>query len=134
MCLKKVVGFEGGLLEGDVGSGAALVEAAPAGDPLLTHLHHQKFEVWRLFRYCQTFLAFGYQICLVIDDIDDAGFHPVFDLGFGPLRVISIVQVDGGWAPVGQQKLKRDHVKKLSRIRLTTPLSGGTPPTMRVIL
>ena len=133
-CFKKVGGLEGGLLEGDICPGASLVEAAPAGDPLLTHLHHQKFEVRWLLRYRQTFLAFGYQIGLVIDEVDDAGFHPVFDLSFGPLRVVSIVQVDGGWAPVGQQKLKRDHIEKLPRVRLTPSLSRGTPPPMGVKL
>ena len=38
--LKKVRWFEGGLLEGDVCPTAALVEAAPARNPLLTYLHH----------------------------------------------------------------------------------------------
>jgi len=46
--LKLVQGVESALIEGDVDARGALVEAAPAHDALLAHLHHKEFKCGRV--------------------------------------------------------------------------------------
>lgn len=119
--LEDIVRFEGRFLKTDVCAGSTLIEATPTDDALLTHLHHEKFEIWLLLHYCQVFftLCQYYWLISIIYKVDNSCFDPILDLRLCFIWMIPIVIVNCCWTLIRQLKLIRYHIKQISSIMLS---------------